>query len=799
MWKNYLKISFRNLQKRKLYTGINLLGLTIAVISFLAISLFIYHEWSYDRMYADAERIYKFNQEFISEGDRQLVGTTPSMLIPSLAEEFDEVEVGTLVFDLGIFGPVMVDAGEGNQEEDGFAFVDENFYKVFDFEVLEGQNRNLLSEPNQLVLTESTAKRYFGSVQNAAGKPLKVDGEEYMVTGVMQDFPSNSHLDFDFLASFKTHRHGRSPEWSPSNYYSYAKLKPGTDLGLFDQKLAQLVEKNFGEAQREYGFQTAFYLQPVTAIHLGDQSLSKIKPGMDVKYLYIFGVVALLLIAIGIINYVNLATAEATDRNKEVGLRKAMGAGRSQLFGQFVSESILLTGMAMVLSLVSLYFLVPQFAKIGGVHIDISLLFSPSGSLLLLGIVVVVGLLAGIYPSTILSGMEPIKALGNKVKLGGGTWVRKALVVFQFFVSMGLLIATLVVKNQLDYMQDVNLGYEREHVISVGYHYNMRNRVSTIKEELVKSGAAESVALASDMPIHIKASYRVQSGGDNSHEFMTTGYSVDKDLVNTLGLHLLAGTDFSESDLSRSASSTANSELSVAVNEAAIKEMGWNAEEAIGKRISFQGSLVVIKAVVKDFYFNSLHHTIDPLVIFVDPDQSNVLLIKMPPGNPSVHLATLEKTWKEVVPERPFNYKFIDQEYARLYQSEQRVGAVFWLFSGLAIFIACMGLFGLVSYVALRRTREISIRKVLGATQGNVLGLLALDFLRLLSFAAVLAIIFGVWFSGRWLEGFSNRGTVGLFPYAVAVLTVLFLALVTIGYRSWKVYKKNPAETLKSE
>ena len=799
MWKNYLKVSFRNLKKRKLYTGINLLGLTIALVSFCAISLYIYHEWSYDRMYTGADRIYKFNQQFTSSGETQLVGTSPSILVPTLIEEFPEVETGTLVFDLSIFTSVMVDAGEGNQEESRFAFVDENFYEVFDFRIIAGQKGKLHNEPNQLVLTESTANRYFGSAQNAEGKSLKVDGQEYLITGVMEDFPSNSHLDFDFLASFKTHRHGKNPEWSPSNYYSYVKLRPGADLDQFNAKLPQLVEKYLGEAQKEYGFQMAFLTQPVTNIHLGDQTLSSVKPGTDVKYLYIFGIVALLLIAIGIINYVNLATAEATERNKEVGLRKVMGADRTQLFGQFVSESMILTIGAALLSLLIIYLIAPQFAQLGGVPLDLSLLFSVPGILSLTGLVLAIGLLSGMYPSLILSGLEPIKALGNKVKIGSGAWVRKSLVVFQFFVSIGLLIATFVVKSQLDFMQDVNLGYQREHVVALPYHYNMRKSIETVKQEMLRTGSAESIALAADMPIHIKAGYSVFPGGDNQQEFMITGYSVDKDLVNTIGLNLLAGENFSELDLSRSAGNDSTLEFPVILNESALERLGWSPEDAIGKKVNFGGSIAYVKAVVENFYFNSLHHKVEPLAIFIDPDQANVLLVKMPAGNPSEHLAALESTWQKMVPDRPFNYKFVDQEYAQMYRSEERVGTIFGLFSGIAIFIACMGLFGLVSYVALRRTREISIRKVLGATQGDVISVLSADFFKLLAISAGLAIGFGIWFSDAWLAAFANKVKVGFWPYFTAILAVLLLALITIGYRSWKVYTLNPSKTLKND
>ena len=800
MWKNYLKVSFRNLQKRKLYTGINLLGLTIAVVSFLAICLYIHHEWSYDKMYADYDRIYRLNQEFRSDGQAELVSSTPSSLIPTLIDEVPEVETGTLIFDLSIFSTVMVDAGEGNQEEKAFAYADENFFEVFDFELLSGDAAQVLSEPNQIVLTKSTAERYYGNALSAISKAIKIDGKEYEITGVMKDFPSNSHIDFDFLASFKTHRHGKNPEWSPSNYYTYVKLKADADPTIFEGKLGQLVDKYLGKELAEYGYQTDFFLQPVTQIHLGDQTLGTIKPGTDIRYLYIFGIVALLLIAIGIINYVNLATAEATERNKEVGLRKAMGAGRGQLFGQFVSESLLLTLGATVLSLLALYLVAPRFSSISGVPLNLDLIISPLGLTLLAGFVLLIGLLAGMYPSLILSGMEPIKALANKTKIGGGAWVRKSLVVFQFFVSIGLLIATFVVKSQLTYMQEVNLGYEKEHLVSLSYHYNMRDGIETIKNEMLRSGAATSISRASDMPIHVKAGYKVFPGGDNQREFMITGYAVDPDILSTINLELMAGNNFSLTDIKGSDLQDGTERFPVILNETAVKEMGWTAEEAVGKTINLGfSSNTEIKGVVKDFYFNSLHHQVTPMVIFNDPDETNVLLVKLPVGNPTDHLATLEGIWVKLVPERPFNPVFVDQAYAQMYRSEQQAGVIFGIFSGIAIFIACMGLFGLVSYVALRRTREISIRKVLGATQQNIIQVLAADFLKLLAISSVLAVGFGIWFSITWLQDFTYKTSITVWPFLISISLVFLLATLTIAYRSWKVYTLNPAKTLKTD
>ncbi len=799
MWKNYLKISFRNLKKRKLYTAINLLGLTVALVSFILISLYIHHEWSYDRMYTDADRIYRFTQVFSDSEESQLVSSTPSSLVPTVLDEVDEAEMGTLLFDLSIFQSVVIDNAGEKQEEKKFAYADENFFNVFDFNVLVGNPQTMLSEPRQMVITESTAERYFGSAFSAEGKTLKVETTDYLITGVMEDFPSNSHIDFDFIVSFKSHRHGSDPQWSPSNYYSYVKLREGTDLEAFESKLAVMTEKYLGNEMRQYSFETGFFLQPVTDIHLGDQSLNNIKPTTDKKYLYIFAVVALLLIAIGVINYVNLATAEATERNKEVGLRKVLGAMRAQLFGQFVSESMILTFAAMLLSLLFIYILAPQFSDMAGFEIGAGNLLSPISILGLFGLMIVVGLLAGIYPSLILSGMEPIKALGNNIKLGGGAWVRKGLVVFQFFISIGLLISTFVVQSQLNYMQDVNLGYKQDHLIAVTYPYQFRSKIEGVVDEMKRSGSAISVSRAADKPIFIQAGYSIMSGGDNTEAFSITGYSVDTELVETLELELLAGENFSEADPTRQEARETEAIHPVLFNEFAIKRMGWDPEEAIGKNVNLGFGMGRIKGVVKDFYFNSLHHSVGPLVIYNDPDQANVLLVKLPAGNPAPHLATLNDIWYEIGDGRPFNYEFVDTAYGQMYTSEQTISQIFGLFSGIAIFIACMGLFGLVSYVALRRTREISIRKVLGATQANVIQVLASDFFKLLAISAILAIGFGLWFSSAWLQDFANKASIGIGPYVIAISIVLALAAVTIGYRAWKVFKLNPAKTLKSE
>jgi putative ABC transport system permease protein len=797
MWKNYFIVSMRNLSKRKLYTGINILGLTVAVTSFLAISLYIQHEWSYDTMYTDYQRIYKFNQEFISNGETQLVSTTPSSLAPTMMDEISEIEVSTLVFDLSIFSSVVVEIEGELFEEPKFAYVDENFFQVFDFELLHGNPKTVLSEPFQLVLPESTAARYFRNVSDAVGKTVQVEGENYTITGVMEDFPSNSHLEFGLLASFKSHRHGKTPAWSPSNYYTYAKLRENSAPESVESKLVQMVDKYFGEDMASYGFSTRFFIQPVSSIHLGGNALKSIKPTSDRKYSYIFAWVGILLIVIGVINYVNLATAEATERNKEVGLRKVLGAERFQLFGQFISESFILTAIAVLVSILALNLFSGYFESFAKAPLDLSLLLSFEGISFVVLLFVIIGFISGIYPAVILSGMTPLRALGKQTAIGNGAWMRKGLVVFQFFVSIGLLLATLIVKNQLIYMQEVNLGYDREEVIALNLHYKMHGGFESFKNELVRQGIAQSVTKASDLPIFIQATYSVTPGGDNNKEFMITGYSADHELVNTIGLELKAGDDLAPSDPSRWQAYDQGVELPILLNEAAIRELGWENTDAVGRKLNFGDELVRVKGVVKDFYFNSLHHQVSPLAIFVDPEGTNVMLTKLAKGNPASQLAAMETVWASLFPSRPFVYKFVDEEYSRMYQHEVMVGRVFSLFAGIAILIACMGLFGLVSYVALRRTREISIRKVLGANTLDILRVLSADFFSLLGISALLAVGFGYWFSLEWMQDFAYKSSVSVSIYLASIASVAFIALLTIVYRTIKVYQMNPSETLK--
>lgn len=800
MWKNYFKVSYRNLSKRKLYAGINILGLTIAMVSFIIIGLYIYHESTYDKMYSDSDRIIRMGQRFVMAGEEEVTSMTPTAMIPMMIEELEEVETGTVVFDYSIFSSVLVDGGKGNQEENKFAFVDHNFFEIFDLPLLSGTPGKLVSEPNQIVLTQSTAERYYKEYNQALGQLLKVDGQDYMVSGVVADFPSNSHIDFDFLASFSSIRIGRENSWSPANYFSYAKLSPNADREAFKEKLDLLYEKYFGSEMRGYGFEVSALYQPLTSIYLGDDQLKEMKPMASRKNLYIFGTVAILLILIGVINYINLATAEATERNREVGLRKVMGAGRSQLFGQFMAESFLLAFAGMLISLILLFLLKSEFEAFSGVSLNTEILFLPEGILIGVTLLLLIAFLSGTYPALILSGLSPLEAMGKKLMgINNGAWMRRGLVVFQFFISISLLLGTLIVKNQLDFMRTVNLGYENEAVVALNFHYSMRQQLPAFKTEIQRKGNAQSASLGNSMPMFIKAAYSVFPGGDNDKEFMITGFAVDHDMIETIGLNLIAGQDFSDQDIDQNTASESGREMSVIFNEAAIRELGWTPEESIGKKVMYNGVNSQIKGVVENFYFYSLHHQVGPLAIFIQPVEANWVLVKLPKGDPRTNLVGIQDVWTELFPGRPFAYRFLDEEYGKMYATEEKIGQLFGLFSAIAILIACMGLFGLVSYVALRRTKEISIRKVLGARSWDVLGILSSDFFLLYFISAVLSIGFGIWFTDKWMADFAYRTSISPLVYILATGAVALIAMLTIVYRTLKVFAKKPAETLKEE
>lgn len=797
MWKNYFKIAWRTLVKRKLYALINLGGLTIGLASFLLIALYIVQEKSFDTVYEDHERIFRITQNFRSNGEDNFTSYTPSQLLPSLLEEAAVVETGTRVFDVNMFGPVVIKYEEEVFQESKFAYVDPAFFELFPLKLLAGAKSDLLSDVNQLVLTSSTAERYFGNAQAAIGQSLTINERlEFVVSAVVEDFPFNSHLNFDFLASFMRTRAGQEPSLSASNYYTYVKLPDAFRKDELELAANQLIEKYIGEEMRSYGFDLLLNVQPITDVHFDTLHGSSISSTSDIKYLYIFGSIALLILLIACINYINLATAEASERKKEVGVRKVMGAAKAQLFWQFLCEAALLVLCAALLAFLAVSLVLPYVGHVTGVNLILNNLWQNGFLLLYGGIIALVVLLSGAYPAFSITTFNPLqhfKAKGGK--WDPELWMRRGLVVFQFGISMFLIMATFFIFKQLDFMQNQSLGYDKELVVALPIDAKVIREANAIKTELGRRGIAESSSLAASLPSQIGAQYSLRDPAqEEKATFGSTGYSVDADIVKTINLQIIAGQGFTPEDTERG-----EEVFPILINEAALKSLGWTAEEAIDREVLMGGAPARVKGIVGDFHFSSLHQRITPLAIFIEPWECNQLLIKLSSSDIPSQMKALQAAWKELAPHRPFNYAFLDQEYEKLYRAEMQAGYVLSILSGIAIFIAVLGLFGLVSYIAIKKNKEISIRKVLGAESLDILRMLSREFIILLGVAAALSVSVGVYFFDSWLQSFAYRTELSVWVFLIAICTVSFIAIATILYRSGMALRENPIKHLKSE
>jgi putative ABC transport system permease protein len=799
MWKNYFKTSFRQLSKKKLYTSINVIGLSIGFLSLMAISLYIYHHWSYDRNFEDHDSIYQVSQIFEVGGNSQKISSTPPILANMIEDDIAGVEKTARLFNVAMFGPNLVKTDGENQSEYKFCYVDESFFELFNLEVLAGDPIIALSSGEKIVLTRSAAIRYYGSIEKAIDSDMTVgDNKTYQVGAILADLPDNIHFDYEFFAPFKLLRAAKQPDWQPSNYITYIKLHQGVDAEETLQKINTRASELLTDMMAEYHFKVSFDLHSLASLHFGEEFLSGAKPTIDVKYLYIFGFAALLIILIAAINYINLATAESGDKNKETGIRKVMGASRSQLIKMYLAEAGLLVIISLLIAYFLIYILFPQFKALAGINPDIDLLFSFPFILFFLVTALLIALLSGFYPSWMISALQPVQSLKSKgLSIGKGGNMRKVLVVFQFFVSMFMIIATAIIYFQLNYIQNKNLGYDKERVITMPLDYKMQEQLSSIKSELKRQGLAHDVAVTSDNPVVIKAGYRIiEEGKTQEYAVNINGLAGDPDMAVSLGLKIVAGNDLSEQDANGTGQ---DAHYMILINETAAKAMGYSPEEAILKKVDFGGRNATIKGVVQDFHFSSLHEQIKPLGLFIEPEQGNYLVAKLQNGDIKNTLAGVESIWKKLVPHRPFEYQFLDDKYNALYEAETKIGQVFTTFSIIAICIACLGLFGLVSFVANKRSKEISIRKVLGANSLDVLKLLSFDFVKLLLISAIIAIVAGIYFSDTWLQNFAYRTDLPLWIYVVSVIVVMTISLITIWYKSLIVAHQNPVDNLKSE
>lgn len=802
MLKNYLKIAWRNLWRNKAFSLINIFGLAVGLASCLLLFMYLSHELSYDSFHEKGDRIVQTSMEFSLEGKVNKSPMTGTRVGPELGRQFPEVESAVRMY----YGQAVVHHGDQQFSENQFVYADSSLFNIFSFRLLKGNPQQALTGPNLVVLSESTARKYFGG-EEPVGKVLRINtgrsDKDFTVTGVVQDCPTNSHIKYDLLASFTTLSVAREPEqWYSANYATYLLLRSPESIAPLRAKVPVFMKTQFGELGLTGKDYLTFNLEPLRRVHLYSEVEGYFEPNGDLIYIYIFGSIALLILIIACVNYVNLATSRAVERAQEVGVRKVMGALQTQLFGQFIGESVMVTLTALVLGLLLAYLALPLFNELSAREFALGVWLQPKFLLLLLGIGLLVSLIAGTYPALVLTRFRPVKVLKGHLKTSGAGHFRRALIVFQFAITTFLVISTLIVRNQLSYIQNKKLGYNRDHVVVLPADKQVVEKIKTLKNEFKQNANVRDMALAYESPVYIRGGYGMhrQDMPDDQYK-MTNGLPVDEDFIRTMGLRIVAGRDLTQKDVelaSRPDGDTLNYYHFV-LNESAAKELGWTPQQAIGQKMDMGGNRKgEVKAVVEDFHFASMKQKVGPLVLFPEGG-GNVVLVKLSGNQIESTLQYLETKWRTLVPDRPFEYQFMDKEFNKLYAGEVRTGRIFSVFAFLSIFLACLGLFGLSAYTTAQRTKEIGVRKVLGASVMSIVTLLSQDFLKLVLIALVIASPLAWWAMDKWLQDFQYRIGIPWWVFAIAGLLAIAIAFLTVSLQSVKVAFQNPVKSLKSE
>ncbi|WP_439474766.1 ABC transporter permease [Algoriphagus formosus] len=805
MFKNYLKIAFRNLRKNKIYSIINILGLSLGITASLLIVIFVLDELSYDNFHPDAELIHRADMSGLLNGNEFNLAMTPAPMRSALEQEVPAVESAIRV---GAFRTMPIQYEELTFTEPITLVSDPEFFDFFGFELIQGDPKTALQGPNKIVLTESNAKKYFGE-EDPIGKILLRGSNQTAteVTGIAADPPYNSHLDFDMVLSGESWDYLESTQWTSNNLYTYFKIFPESDVAEVDQALAGFIDKYFGpEIQkfmginmdqfREQGNRVGFHTMPMLDIHLKSQLQEELLPPGNIQYLYIFGAISIFIILIACINFMNLATAKSANRAKEVGVRKSIGAGKIPLIGQFLAESLLYSILSGLVAIVFILLALEPFNAISGKELSIWMFLDPGIILLFFGFLIVVGLLAGSYPAFYLTSFSPILVLKGKIRSGAKrSAFRNGLVVFQFFISICLIISSMVVYKQLNYMQDKNLGFDKENVINLLHIRSLGNQMESFKQEVLANSGFVSASFANALPPEIDWSsvYRIE-GMDQDILFAVNW--VDEDHLKAMGYEMVHGRFFSKDFPSDTSA--------VIINERAFKQIGWTELDGTQKISGFfdgeSNENKTVIGVVKDFNFDDLKMQIRPLIMGMREDYFSEMAIRMAPGEFEERISFLESVWKKYSNGAAFEYSFVDSNFENLLRAEQKMGNIILTFTVLAIGIACLGLFGLAAFTTEQRAKEISIRKALGANLAQLVTLLSKDFtvLVLIAFAFAGPLAYYV-METYWLQNFAFRTSIDLLLVLGAGILAVVIAWLTVSYQSFKTAASNPVDYLKNE
>jgi putative ABC transport system permease protein len=789
MLRNLIKTAIRHIVKHPGYSFLNILGLAIGILSALFLVIYVSDEVSYDRYNKKADRIYRVSSK-ITEPDDQFTWNVAQIPFgPQAVQDYPEIQAFVRFIPIN---RTLFKYEDKEYYEEGFYYVDSTLFDIFTYKVIKGEVKSALIEPDKIILTETAAGRYFGS-DDPIGKTITSADNTFEVTGVIEDVPFNSHFRFDGVAS-RNNLPKQLGSWGNFGVFTYLLLPEGLDAKAFEKKIqamyAAYMEPIFGPVH----ITVEYILEPITRIHLYSTNPGEPEPTGSITYVYIFAIVALFLVLIAAMNYMNLATARSAGRAREVGLRKVVGSKRSTLIMQFLSESILFTVISLLISVIGLIVLLPKFNQLAGKSFNLHVLYSPEVILSLLGIIILVGIIGGSYPAFFLSRFSPVTVLKGEITRGSaGSLFRKILVVIQFAVSVIMIICTLVVFRQLNYLKTMDQGFDQKNVVSLQLNGPMVQKYPVLKLALLENPNIKSVGGTSN-PVG-EGSGKFLLNVETDQGMVSRGVNlvvVDHDFVETMGIKMKEGRDF-QVDM------PSDTLTGVVVNETFVNRMGWS--EPIGKKIEV-GDENTLRArvigVMKDYHQTGMYNEIETLIL-IYRSNNQIVYIKLADNNTEQTLAYIETKWKEIFPDQPFTYTFLTERFNRQFEADEKRGLIFTLFTILAILIACLGLFGLASYTVEQRTKEIGIRKVFGADERVILRLISKEFVILTSISIIIAIPVAIYFMNNWLENYVYRTKIGVVLLLVAALLTILITFLTIGFKAYQAAIMNPANSVKTE
>ncbi|GAB3990909.1 ABC transporter permease [Spirosoma daeguense] len=801
MLRNYLLIAFRNLTKHKTFSFINIVGVAVGLACFLLIALYVKDELSYDRYNTKADRIYRITRTFLSsEG-------TPSLKLaqaappfgPLIKQDFPEAEEVLRTIETG----ALIKYGEHSFNEDDVFFAEANLFNVFDFNVTSGNPKQALVNPFSIMFSRPMAEKYFGK-ENPIGKTVRVNNQADMtVTGVFEPLPTQSHYHPNFLVSFSTFNDNRiygaeqlRTNWGNNSFNTYMLLKPSADPKRIEAAFPAFQDKHVPSQEgSKPSTWSVLNLQNVADIHLYSHTDSEIEPTGDITYIYLFSAIGLFILLIACINYMNLATARSAGRAKEVGMRKVVGALRAQLISQFLSESFLLVLFALVIAVFLVMLGLPALNDFTHKQLSFQQLLDPVFLSILLSITLLTGLVAGSYPAFFLTSFRPLGVLKGQIAstMRSGK-LRQVLVITQFSIAIALIISTAIVYNQMKYIQNYRLGYAKDQMLLLSDVGDSATNYETLKQQLVQTGAVRDMGRSSRIPsgrlLDSQEAKAMKGGTMAPVKINLRGLRIDQDFIPAYQIQMAAGRNFSR-DFSTDTSM-------VILNETAVRQLGWTPEQAIGKPFQYGSAKGQIIGVTKDFHFESLHQQMAALAMVMTVDDLNWISVPLK-GDVTAAIQQVETVWKQFFPAQPFDYQFLDARFGRLYAREQTQQTLFTVFAGIAILISCLGLFGLSMFMAEQRTKEIGIRKVLGASEVSLVALFSKDFLKLVLISLFIASPIAWYAMHNWLEGFAYRTDIHWWTFVLAGGLTVLIALLTVSFQSVKAALTNPIKSLRSE